>query len=61
MYNITQQSGKTSAYVVSLIADYETDVMDLPIDIYAPGSNCFVIETGNVYMLSNARQWELIG
>lgn len=61
MYNITSQSGNTSAYVVSLVADYETDIPNLPTDTYAPGSDCFVIETSNVYMLSNAKQWEQIG
>lgn len=61
MYNITSQSGNTSAYVVSLVADYEADIPTLPTDAYAPGSDCFVLETSNVYMLSNTKEWQQIG
>lgn len=50
----------------SFFADLETDVADLPTtdDDYepgiAPGSDCMVIESSNVYILKSDRTWGVL-
>ena len=53
-----------NGYVESYIADKEADMTTIK-KIYnlrtcAPGSTCFVIETGNVYMMDSTGEWNLI-
>lgn len=47
----------------SFYADAESDVSDLPVDpeVVAPGSDCVVIETANVYMLDSTYTWSPLG
>ena len=59
MYSITAQSGHTAAYVTSYVVDTESDVSTLPTDV-GIGSDCIVIETSNVYILGNDKEWKLL-
>lgn len=59
MINIRQQNDKIGVYVNEYVADTEADVQNLPTDVY-PGSACIVIETSNVYMLNNNKEWKLL-
>lgn len=47
----------------SFYADVESDIANLPTieDEVAPGSDCLVIETANVYMLDSTRTWVPMG
>jgi hypothetical protein len=59
MFNIMKQGDHFTAYITEFAADSEADVANLPTTV-APGSSCIVIETSNVYMLNNNREWMLI-
>ena len=39
------------------IADFEADIHSIPLQDFAPGSTCFVIETSKSYMLNHNREW----
>lgn len=60
MYKIREQSGELEAYVTEFIADTEADMADVPTKNCAIGSTCLVIETSNVYMLNNDREWKVL-
>lgn len=47
----------------SFYADTEADIANLPTDeeTVAPGSDCMVIETANIYMLDSTRTWSPLG
>lgn len=56
--NITKTADSTAAYVTELVADTATDVSSLPVQPeVATGSTCFVIATGDTYMLNGAGSW----
>ena len=56
--NITKIANETAAYVTELVADTAADVSNLPVQPeVATGSTCFVIATGDVYMLKSTRTW----
>ena len=60
------KSQLTSSGERSFYADAESDISDLPTtDDYpgglCPGSDCFVIETSNIYMLDSDRNWSPVG
>lgn len=57
MFNIIKQGERSTAYVTEYVADTETDIVNLPTNS-APGSTCLVIETSNVYMLNNKKEWK---
>lgn len=57
MFNIVKQSDRATTYVTEFVADEEADVTNLPTTV-APGSTCIVIETADVYMLNNKREWK---
>lgn len=57
MFNITRQGNHSTAYVTEYVADTAEDVAKLPIDS-APGSTCVIIDTGDVYILSNEKEWK---
>lgn len=59
MFNIVKQSDHATAYVTEFVADTEADVANLPTTV-APGSTCIVIDTSNVYMLNNKKEWKQI-
>ena len=56
MFKVNKNSDKTAAYVVEIIADYLSDIEDLP-TIYEVGSSCLVIENSSLWMLGNDKQW----
>ena len=46
----------------SFMADGESDISSLPTDdSIAIGSDCLVIETGDVYILNSTRTWAKLG
>ncbi len=55
-YSIIKQNDNVSAYVTEFVVDTEADVANLPTNV-APGSNCVVAATGNVYILNTKKQW----
>jgi hypothetical protein len=57
MFNIIKQGDHASAYVTEFVADEEADVTNLPTTV-APGSSCIVIETSDVYMFNNKKEWK---
>lgn len=60
MIVLTTQSGKTITYVNSYQVDTEAEVTLIDLNDSAVGSDCFVLETGNVYKLSGEKKWVLI-
>ena len=60
-YTISGQAGVTSYGVMEFVVNTEDDVATVPTNCES-GSTIFVIETGNVYMLSvNTKIWTPIG
>lgn len=56
--NIIKQSGTFTYGVAELVVDTASDVSNLPIQPeVATGSSCFVIATGDVYMLNSTGNW----
>ena len=51
MINIMSQSGKTTYGLIEYVCDSEAEINSLPIN-NAPGSTAYVIDSGNIYMLS---------
>lgn len=60
MVVLTAQSGKTMTYVNSYQVDTEDEVAKIDLKEAAPGSDCFVLETGNVYKLNSKKDWILL-
>lgn len=56
--NITKTGNITAPYVTELVADTAADVPNLPVQPeVATGSTCFIIATGDVYMLNSVGSW----
>lgn len=56
--NTTKTGDATTPYVTELVADTAADVSNLPVQPeVATGSTCFVIATGDVYMLNSLESW----
>ena len=62
MINMISQGDTTTYEVVSLVADTEIDIATIAAEYpdAKPGSTCFVIETSNVYILNNKKEWKEI-
>ena len=60
MIVLTKQSGKVMSYVNSYQVDTEDEVFQIDVKEAAVGSDCFVAETGNVYILKGNKEWKLI-
>lgn len=57
MFSIIKENDETKYTLTEYIADTESDIANLPITCL-PGSTCIVIETSEVYMLNNQKQWK---
>lgn len=57
MFNIIKQGERSTTYITEYVADTNADVINLPTNS-APGSTCIVIETSDVYMLNNKKEWK---
>ena len=56
--NTIKQSGTTTYGVTELVVDTASDISNLPVQPeVATGSSCFVIATGDVYMLNSTGSW----
>lgn len=53
---LTSNRNSVSYGVNSYVADTETDIKDLPVDIQ-PGSTCIVTNPTSVYMLNTKKEW----
>lgn len=60
MFTVIRTADKSTPYVVELVVDKEADVANVPVNTYLPGSTCIVIESSNVYMLNNEKEWKLL-
>lgn len=63
-YSVVAFAANGQAYgYLELVCDTADDVDNLPTakNEIAVGSKCTCIETGKVYMLSNAREWIVLG
>ena len=60
MFRIYKQNDNTQPYVTEYIADTDSDVAELPTDVY-PGSTCIVADSTNVYILNTSKQWIKLG
>ena len=60
MFRLYKQNDDTQAYVTEYVADTESDVADLPTDVY-PGSTCIVAATASVYILNASKEWVKLG
>lgn len=60
---ITVRSGADymAPYVKELIVEEESDLEDVGTGDKSPGSCCLVIETGDVYILNNEKEWKKVG
>ena len=56
MIGLMKDSGRSVYDLKEFVADAEVDVASLPRDC-AMGSTCFVIESGEVYMLNGEKVW----
>lgn len=53
---LTSNRNNASYGVNSYVADDETDIKDLPVNIQ-PGSTCIVTNPTSVYMLNTKKEW----
>lgn len=53
---LTGNRNNTLYGVNSYVADDETDIKDLPVDVQ-PGSTCIVVNPTSVYMLNTKQEW----
>lgn len=60
MFSITTQGNKTMPYLTEFVADSESDLKKIDISAIAPGSTCIIIETSEVYILNNKKEWKPI-
>lgn len=60
MVVLTSQSGKTMTYVNSYQVDLEEELYQIDLKEAAVGSDCLVLETGNVYKLNGQKEWILL-
>ena len=58
MYRVVSQSGHTSYGLKHYVCDLDSDINNLPITDIA-GSEAYVIESGETYILSNAHEWKV--
>ena len=58
MYRVVSQSGHTSYGLKQYVCDLDSDINNLPITDIA-GSEAYVIESGETYILSNAHEWKV--
>jgi len=56
MYKVIKNGDNTNSTVTELVADFISDIEDLPTDL-GFGSSCIVIENSSVWMLGNDKQW----
>ena len=56
-FYLKQQSNKNDYNYKEFIVDTDADIADLPTKGVAPGSNCLVVETSDVYILGNDNEW----
>ena len=56
MIGLMKDSGRSVYDLKEFVADAEADVASLPRDC-AMGSTCFVIESGEAYMLNGEKVW----
>ncbi len=56
MYKVIKNGDNTNSTVTELVADFISDIEDLPTDL-GSGSSCIVIENSSVWMLGNDKQW----
>lgn len=60
MVNVVAQNGKYVYNLKRFICDTENDLKTIITYYCAAGSNAFVVETGNTYVLNGDREWGLI-
>ena len=62
MISIYKQDGEIMYGVKDYVVDTREDILSLPTDKHVKaGSSALVIETGDVFMLNNEREWVCIG
>lgn len=59
MISTMKQGDKTNCSLSEFIVDAPSDVSSLPIDV-TPGSACLVIDTSEVYIMGNNKEWKLL-
>lgn len=59
MISIMKQGDETNYSLSEFIVDAPSDVSSLPIDV-VPGSTCLVIDTSDVYIMGNNKEWKLL-
>lgn len=60
MVNVVAQNGKYVYNLKRFICDTENDLKTIITYYCAAGSNAFVVETGNTYVLNGDHEWGLI-
>lgn len=56
-YSIKQQGGRIDYNYQEIYVDTEAEVATVPTKGCSVGSVIFVVATGNVYVLNNAKEW----
>ena len=60
MVNVVAQNGKYVYNLKRFICDTENDLKTIITYYCAAGSDAFVVETGNIYVLNGDHEWRLI-
>lgn len=58
-YSQVRSSDKSDKGVVELVADTDADIANIP-TYYTPGSTCIVVESSEVFMLNNQKEWKVL-
>ena len=58
MVQLLKQGGRTDYNYKEFIVDTEADMVDIQLDEdICAGSTCFIVSTGQVFMLNNKKEW----
>lgn len=56
-YTIIQQGDTVQSYIGEFACDKREYVAEIPVEKWAAGSSCFVIEDSSVWMLGVDKEW----
>ena len=60
MYSIMKDSNKIQYGVSEYVVDTKDDIEQIPLRDIKPGTICLVIDTSDVYMLNNNKEWKVL-
>lgn len=61
MVSLYKQDGETLYGIKEFLLDSVEDLTDIPIAKLRPGSSALIIPTGEIYIFSGNKEWQILG